>query len=426
VPPTPIAALRDRYLQRQTTPAAELDEAFARSNANASENTYISQNKFWSLNQASRLKPEDAESQLLFGIPVSLKDCFDLAGSRTSSGSRFYQSQPAAKEDSTVAARLRQTGAIITGKTHLHQLAYGITGENPDFGDCLQPANAALLTGGSSSGAAASVQEDSALAAIGTDTGGSIRIPAALCGLAGYRSSITLNTPQLWRGGHHLAPSMDTVGWIYRDLRDGPLLAQALFHLDPVEQPQSITGLRIGTPNEAFLGTPEPAVVSALAAMLAHISSVKAVCSTFDATLWNNALDIYSPLVALQASKIHRGNFHHFDPVIVARLEAGAATDPQQASELFANMETFRARTSALFNRFDYLLYPCAPITELRVGDDHTIARTAILRYTTPISLAGLPAVTLPFPGGVGLQLVGPLNSDARLLALSTALADLG
>jgi len=423
---TPLAALRDRYLQRATTPTAELDETFARSNSNASQNTYLSQNKFWSLNQASRLKPDNAEDQLLFGIPISLKDCFDLAGSRTSVGSRFYQSQPSPKEDSTVAARLRQAGAIITGKTHLHQLAYGITGENPDFGDCLQPDDASLLTGGSSSGAAASVQEGSAIAAIGTDTGGSIRIPAALCGLTGYRSSITLNTPQLWRGGHHLAPAMDTVGWIYRDLRDGPLLAQALFHLDPVDPPLTIVGLRIGTPSENFLGTPEPAVAFALSSMLTRLAAAGTVCSTFDASAWNNALDIYSPVVALQAAKIHRGNFHHFDPVIAARLEAGAATDPQQASELFANMETFRARTSALFNRFDYLLYPCAPITELREGEDHLAARTAILRYTTPISLAGLPAVTLPFPGGVGLQLIGPLNSDAKLLALSAGLGEQG
>ena len=419
---TPIAALRDRYLQGETTPAAELDDAFARSNSNASQNTYLSQNKFWSLNQASRLKPEDAETQLLFGIPVSLKDCFDLTGSRTSSGSRFYQSQPSPKEDSTVAARLRQAGAILTGKTHLHQLAYGITGENPDFGDCLQPDDASQLTGGSSSGAAASVQEGSALAAIGTDTGGSIRVPAALCGLAGFRASLT-RSHALSAGCTPLAASFDTFGWLYRDLRDGPFLAQALFNLDPIDSPQPLTGLRIGTPNDTFLGELPPAIAAALSTMLVRLTTASAICSTFDATIWNNALDIYSPVVALQAAKLHRGNFHHFDPVIAARLEAGAATDPQQASELFANMETFRARTSALFNRFDYLLYPCAPITALRAGDDHSAARTAILRYTTPISLAGLPVVTLPFPGGVGLQLIGPLNSDAKLLALSVALA---
>ena len=310
MPPTPIAALRDRYLQRQTTPAAELDEAFVRSNANASKNTYLSQNKFWSLNQASRLKPGDAETQLLFGIPISLKDCFDLAAVRTSSGSRFYQSQPAAKEDSTVAARLRQAGAVITGKTHLHQLAYGITGENPDFGDCLQPADAALLTGGSSSGAAASVQEGSAFAAIGTDTGGSIRIPAALCGLAGYRSSITLNTPQLWRGGHHLAPAMDTIGWIYRDLRDGPLLAQALFHLDPSNSPQP-SPASASARRTKLSSAQLPSRHRERSRLLCSRASppLSAVCSTFDAALWNNALDIYSPIVALQAAKTSSRQF---------------------------------------------------------------------------------------------------------------------
>src|SRR6202453_3541684 len=256
--PTPIAALRDSYLHGQTTPAEELDKVFSCSNSNASKNTYISQNKFWSLNQASRLKPEDVEAQLLYGIPVSLKDCFDLAGSRNSVGSRFYQSQPAPKEDSTIAARLRQAGAIITGKTHLPQLAYGITGENPDFGDCLQPADSTLLPGASSPGAPASVQEGSALAAIGTDTGGSIRIPAALCGLAGYRSTLGLGGVQAWQGGWHLAVAFDTLGWVFRDLRDGPALAAALFDLPPVAAPQGVTIAAVG---DSFLHDCEPAIL---------------------------------------------------------------------------------------------------------------------------------------------------------------------
>ena len=129
----------------------------------------------------------------LFGVPVAVKDCFDVAGYPTTCGSRFYaEKNGIARTDSTVAARLRQAGAVIMGKTHLHQLAYGITGENSEYGDCLQPKHPQLLTGGSSSGSAASVQEGSAVAAIGTDTGGSIRVPAALCGLAGYRSSLGL------------------------------------------------------------------------------------------------------------------------------------------------------------------------------------------------------------------------------------------
>ena len=224
-----IAALCGRYLRGETTPLAELDTALAHSNANANHNTYLVQNAAWSHAEAEHLSPRTIAAQPLWGIPVSLKDCFDLEGFRTSCGSSFYNDEHGiAAHDSAVATRLRAAGAVLTGKTHLHQLAYGITGENHDFGDCLQPRDARLLCGGSSSGAAASVQERSALAAIGTDTGGSIRTPAALCGLSGFRSSITLNSEALWRGGAHLAQSFDTLGWLYRSLAAGPLLGHAL------------------------------------------------------------------------------------------------------------------------------------------------------------------------------------------------------
>src|SRR6202035_4533129 len=140
--------------------------------------------------QLPRIFPDQPTRPALYGIPISFKDCFDVAGTITTCGSSFYaHHNPPAGKNSWVAQRLLDSGAILTGKTHLHQLAYGVTGETPDYGDCLHPRAPTLLTGGSSSGAAASVQEGSALAAIGTDTGGSIRIPAALCGLAGYRTS---------------------------------------------------------------------------------------------------------------------------------------------------------------------------------------------------------------------------------------------
>jgi aspartyl-tRNA(Asn)/glutamyl-tRNA(Gln) amidotransferase subunit A len=170
-----------------------------------------------------------------------------------------------AQEDSAVAKRLRAQGAVITGKTNLHPLAYGITGENPDFGDCLQPADKTRLTGGSTSGGAASVQEGSAVAAIGTDTGGSIRVPAALCGLAGYRASIGLAWDQkLWSHGLHLAQSFDTLGWIFEDLRDAPLLAEGLFGLKvPAEANLQV---RVGAIGSEFLHDCDANVLSAFAA----------------------------------------------------------------------------------------------------------------------------------------------------------------
>src|ERR1700687_282915 len=242
---SPLESLRAEILNGSTSPRELAERALKNANQNAGRNVYISRDENWTLREADRVQKESPcnefsagafpfdEKPPLFGLPVSLKDCFDLEGFRTTAGTRYYADKnEIAREDSAVAKRLRAQGAVITGKTNLHPLAYGITGENPDFGDCLQPADANLLTGGSTSGGAASVQEGSAIAAIGTDTGGSIRVPAALCGLAGYRASVGLAWERgLWRGAVHLAQSFDTLGWVVWDLGDAPLLAEGLFGL---------------------------------------------------------------------------------------------------------------------------------------------------------------------------------------------------
>jgi Asp-tRNA(Asn)/Glu-tRNA(Gln) amidotransferase A subunit family amidase len=422
-----IAEIRQRYLSGRTSPLAVLDAALDRANSNRSHNVYLAQDQEWSCNEAHRLRPEDIDTQPLWGIPVSLKDCFDLAGFATSCGSRFYRDHHGlATTDSTVAAKLRSAGAVITGKTHLHQLAYGITGENRDFGDCVQPRNAAHLTGGSSSGAAASVQEGSALAAIGTDTGGSIRVPAALCGLAGYRSSIALNTTHVWQGGYHLASTFDTVGWLYRDLADGPLLGNAL--LDLPLATASTDALRIGTPHSLFLQECAPDVLATLQLWQSRFQALGGSVANFDAGFWSEATSIYAPIVASEAAALHQGCFHHFEPAIAERLAWGASISSTELLGFRRQLADFRAATEALFRIFDYLLLPCAPTSSIAAGTDHAETRAHILRYTTPISLAGLPVVTLPMlragcPAG-GLQLVGPSGSDATLLALSALLSE--
>ncbi len=421
-----ITALRQRYLSDETTPLAELDAALTLANSNAGHNVYLAQNEDWSRNEARSLRREDIARQPLWGIPVSLKDCFDLAGFTTSCGSSFYLDHHGiATADSAVAARLRSAGAVITGKTHLHQLAYGIPGANPDFGDCVQPLNAAHLPGGSSSGAASSVQEGSALAAIGTDTGGSIRVPAALCGLAGYRSSLTLNTPDVWRGGYHLASSFDTLGWIYRNLIDGPLLGNALFDL-PFAAAPAIDALRIATPAPSFLHDCEADVLATLQLWQSRFHTRCATRATFAATFWADARSLCAPIQASEAAALHRGHFHHFEPAIAERLTWGASLSADELTPLHHQLDNFRASTNALFQSFDYLLLPCASTSALIAGADHATTRARILRYTSPISLAGLPVVTLPSadpqnPAG-GLQLVGSLGSDAALLALSASL----
>jgi Asp-tRNA(Asn)/Glu-tRNA(Gln) amidotransferase A subunit family amidase len=422
-----LTGLREKFLNGEITPKQVAAEALQKSNQNRGRNVYLAQDRDWTLREAERVERNfsQGEKPPLFGLPVSLKDCFDLEGFKTTAGTRFYseRNQPAAA-DSAVAARLREQGAVITGKTHLHPLAYGITGENRDFGDCTQPGDASLLTGGSSSGGAASVQEGSAVAAIGTDTGGSIRVPAALCGLAGYRASIGLAWERkLWGGGVHLAQAFDTLGWIFRDLRDGPLLAAGLFGLRTIE---NVTRrVKVGAVSGDFLRDCEVDVRKALELSKSRLAAKGATIAEFAADDWNEGMSIYSPIQASEAAAIHApntgGDFSCFPPPISERLAWGASLSPDEIQNLRARHSAFRERLDKLFERYDFLLLPCSPLSRLKVGADHSETRMKILRYTVPLSLAGTPVVTLPFHTGVGMQLVAPRGRDANLLAYAAA-----
>src|ERR1700744_1998272 len=155
VDPSPLQSLRDAFASASTTPSAIASSFAADANSNASRNVYLVSFADQSLDRAEQLPglfPRAQRRPPLYGVPISLKDCFDVAGSTTTCGSRFYaQHNRPAEKNSWVAQRLLDEGAILTGKTHLHQLAYGITGESADYGDCLQPSDQDPLTGGSSS-----------------------------------------------------------------------------------------------------------------------------------------------------------------------------------------------------------------------------------------------------------------------------------
>jgi Asp-tRNA(Asn)/Glu-tRNA(Gln) amidotransferase A subunit family amidase len=406
-------------------PAALAQEALARANSNANHNVYLAMDPQRTVAEAEALGtrfPEPQQRPALFGIPIAIKDCFDVAGYNTTCGSHYYAAKNGiALADSAVAARLRKAGAVIMGKTHLHQLAYGITGENREYGDSLQPNNPKALTGGSSSGSAASVQEGSAIAAIGTDTGGSIRVPAALCGLAGYRSSLGLGGSEIWEGGVHLAVSFDTVGWLFRDLRDGPALAAALFGLDPVAVPQTV---KIAVVGESFVHDCEPAVLEMYGGWQEELRGAGASLQNFETDWWADTRDIFAPIQAHEAAGVHHGaDFHQFEPAIAERLAWGASLSVKEVEALRKRHAAFRARMDQLLQENDFLILPCAPVTVLAAGVDHSATRQTLLRYTSPISLAGMPAVALSAKGG-GVQLVGPRGSDAKLLAFAASLGE--
>jgi Asp-tRNA(Asn)/Glu-tRNA(Gln) amidotransferase A subunit family amidase len=435
-----VRDLRTALAAGSTSPSELAETALANSNRNAGHNTYIWQDAAWTRAEAARAEVARVEAMppaisqrsggpfgdghsALWGLPISVKDCFDLAGSPTSCGIHFYRDlNGIATRDSCLVEQLRAAGAVITGKTHLHPLAYGITGENPEYGDCVQPRDSGALTGGSSSGAAASVQEGSAVAAIGTDTGGSVRAPAALCGLAGYRATMGRGD---WRGGAHLAESFDTMGWLFRDLEDAPYFAAPFAPAQSA--PAQSSPLRHFTSfafvADSFLHDCEPEVVASFHEVVLILQELGLEARSIDPKWWADAVEIFAPIQASEAARLHAGNFGRADflekePAIRDRLKWGASLTASEISALRQRHITFRAHMDELFAADQLILLPAIPVARLAAGADHNKTRSRLLRYTAPFSLAGVPTVAIPCASG-GMQLAAARDTDESLLAFA-------
>jgi aspartyl-tRNA(Asn)/glutamyl-tRNA(Gln) amidotransferase subunit A len=422
--PWTLRGLRSALADGTESPTSLAERALARSNQNRSRNTYLWQDATWTLAEAARAEAMPRGTGGVFGdgrgpfwgLPVSVKDCFDLAGSPTSCGTHLYRDlNGIAASDSWLVERLRAAGAVITGKTHLHPLAYGITGENGDYGDCLQPRDPTALTGGSSSGAVASVQEGSAVFAIGTDTGGSVRVPAALGGLAGYRASIERGD---WRGGTHLAESFDTMGCLFRDLEDAPLLATLFAQGEPAP---SAPPTRFAYVEDAFLYDCDLRIAEHFQSTVRELESLGLRGNRIDTSWWSDCFEILAPIQAFEAARIHKGRFGQIEPSIRKRLEWGANLGTDEMGSMRRRHHSFRTRMDILLAEHELLLLPAAPLARLDAGADHSEARTRILRYTAPFSLAGVPVVAIPCAVG-GMQLAAAMGSDERLLGLAAQL----
>ena len=429
--PWAIRELRRELAAGSSQPSQLAESALTRANRNAGRNTYLWQDAAWTRAEAARAQamphsnggPFGDGRPALWGLPISVKDCFDLAGSPTSCGVHFYRDRNGiAARDSWLVEQLRAAGAVIVGKTHLHPLAYGITGENPEYGDCQQPRDPSALTGGSSSGAASSVQEGSAVAAIGTDTGGSVRAPAALCGLAGYRATLGRGD---WRGAAHLAESFDTLGWLFRDLQDAPYLAAPFLAVPfaPANGAPARGFARFAFVSDRFLHDCEPEVVAGFRGVIRTLQALGLEPRTIDADWWADAVEIFAPLQASEAARIHGGNFDRGDflrkePAILDRLKWGAGIAPDEIAALRRRHADFRAGMDELFAAHQLILLPSIPVARLAAGADHTQTRARLLRYTAPFSLAGVPTIAIPCAHG-GMQLAAARGSDEPLLQLA-------
>lgn len=347
----------------------------------------------------------------LRGVPYLLKDLFDAAGRPTQAGSTFLARVRPTPGDSAVVRRLRERGAALAGKTHLVEFASGLTGENPHYGDCPHPRFPDRLSGGSSSGSAALVAAGVTPLAIGTDTGGSVRVPAAFCGLYGFRL-----TPgnELIRDAFPLSSTMDTAGWFTACAADMQTTRRALVGAPAASR---------GAPRGCFLAgrvlLPEidPAVDAATEA------AARRWCEPADEatraallTAWQDSVDAYITIGMSEAHAVHRDWLapyrEHYDPVIWQRFTDAGRLPLEKIAAARSTLELVRESWREFFKAYDFLALPCAPFPALRKAECTPEARRAIIRLTAPASLGGLPCLTVPVPlsSGLtaGLQVVVP------------------
>lgn len=361
-------------------------------------------------------------AQPLGGVPFAIKDLFDLDGVPTWAGSTFLpEVRPTPTSDSAFVRALRTAGAVPMGKTQLHEFAYGITGENPHYGDCEHPHFPGRTTGGSSSGSAAAVAAGIVPLALGSDTGGSVRVPAAFCGVWGFRMS----PREPWiADAFPLAPSFDTAGWFTATAADMRTAYAALVGSRPATR----------SPRGCFLAPPglDHEVANAFHAAASRLGPV-ADLTTGDALLgaFLPSVQTYNTIVADEAWAVHHSWAERFreryDPAVWSRLNRVHALTAEQRAFAQAHAAALRQTWTDFFRTYDFLVLPATPCAALTKAECTLENRTRILTLTAPASIGGLPVLTIPvpLPSGLttGLQVVVP---DAQSPVIDWALEQFG
>ena len=379
---------------------------------------------------------------LVHGMPVMLKDNIETAGIRTTSGSKFFANWVPAV-DAEVVRRLKRAGAIVVGKTNMAEFALGGTTQNPHFGRCRNPWDLGRVPGGSSGGSAAAVASDMCVGALGTDTGGSIRIPAALTGVVGLRPTVGRVSN---RGTTPVSPEHDTVGPIARsvadvarlfsaiaadDAQDSSLAAQTLEDLAPtLDDP--IDGVRIGLPAGFCFDRLHPDIADAVRAAAATLERLGAVLRDIDLPNIELAFAAARGMIISNAAAVHRDRLEQrpddFGPDVREWLHNGAAIPPHKYERFLERRRMWRQTVACLFRSVDLVLSPTVGIPAPRIAECEAMTEVTLdlTRLTTPWAFAGVPALSIPCGFSaqglpVGLQLVAAWWNESLLLRVGAA-----
>ncbi|SIT00994.1 amidase [Alicyclobacillus vulcanalis] len=438
-PHTPTIRQQVAQLGRSASASASLAQWLAaierengRLNALLCVATEMSRQQASAIDQMAARFPEGLGP--LAGIPISVKDLIDTSFLPTTYGhGRLREHVP--NRTALCVTRLQQAHALIIGKAHLHEFAFGVTNENPHFGPARNPRDPERITGGSSGGSAASVAGGMVQASVGTDTGGSVRIPAALTGCVGFKPSHGVIPTD---GVLPLAPTLDHVGSLAHSVEDAALVAAIMAGLPPdawLSLPPLCGRLRAAVVPSLVSRFASPEVSSwfeALVRVLAERGTFE-IAGTFE--LHPDEIAMHQGnIIGAEAYATHRSwlQTHRaaYGEDVRERLEDGARVDTASYAESLRFRTKFRNAVLEAFTQFDCILLPTTPIPAPRIGEStvtirgETCAiRPLLTRFTNPWNLSGAPAISIP-AGQVaglpmGLQIVGKPGGDAELIRVA-------
>lgn len=380
----------------------------------------------------------------LHGIPISLKDNIYTKDVRTTGGSKILKDF-VPLHDAPVAAALKKAGAIILGKTNMHEFAYGVTTENAHFGPTHNPWDLERIPGGSSGGSAAALAAGLCYGSIGTDTGGSIRIPSSLCGVVGLKPGVgRVNADDVIP----LSPTLDFVGPLARTVEDAGLLLDSIFvrakdegSVLPARKSASRKSFGFGIPKEFFLEVLDPEVGAAFESAIQILQSQGARVKHISLPGSAETEEAGNLIAWVEATVYHQhagwfpGHGSEYSEDVYKRLETGANVNAVDYLRARYAREKFKEQLREVFasNDLDALVVPTTPIAATRIGEDSVLingasypTRALLLRLNRPANLAGVPAISVPcgltkagLP--IGLQFIAEWTDEPLLLEIASS-----